>query len=621
MWKRRSMTFRYAAYGALFGLMFPVFATLGDTLIHGLPLTLESFLWIQKNGPLHWVIDTAPFFLGVFAGLAGRRQDQLVRLNESLNRRVEERDQAIHEIQSLQADLEQRVADRTQELAQERSLVSTILDTVDALVVVLDQQGRIVRFNKACERATGYSFDQVGQRGFLDLFVPEEERERMVAAFEKLLAGRASSKIEYHWITKGGDRRLIAWSSAHLADKQGSEDHIVATGIDITERHRAEEALRDSEQHYRTLFEGMPIGLYRTTSEGEILDVNPVLAQMLGYPDRETLLAVGAHDVYVNPEDRARWEDLMQRNWVVKDFEAQFRRRDGTIIWTRDNARIVPDREGKVLCYEGSLEDITERWQAKQAILEAKQAAEEAWHAAEVANTAKSTFLASMSHEIRTPLNAILGMTSLLLDTELDDRQLDFVETTRVSGDMLLTLINDILDFSKIEADKLILEEHPFNLTILCGRCAGPGHTPGGGKGTRPGVHHCRPAAPDLCRRCHPHPSDPGEPARQCCQIHRTRRSGRVGHWPAARQAELPASLLGQGYRHRDPTQSPGSPLQIVQPGRCLHHPQVRRQRAGPGDMQESERDDGRDDLGRKQRRAGGRFDLPLYHLGQCHSR
>jgi PAS domain S-box-containing protein len=458
------MAFKYAVYGALFGLMFPLFSTLGDTLIQKLPLTLESFVRVQMVSPLHWVINTAPFFLGLFASLAGRRQDQLSELNASLNQRVVERDKAIEKVQALRADLEKRVADRTHQLVRERNYVSTILDTVDALVVVLDQEGRITRFNQACEAATGYAYGQVEQESCLDLFVPEDEKVAVQEAFENLLAGRECSNIENHWRTKEGELRLISWSNALLTDEDSAEVNVVATGIDITERRRAEDALRDSEERYRTLFETLPIGLYSTTPEGKILDVNPVLAQMLGFPDPEALLAVGATDVYVDSWDRSRWQELMHSDGTVKDFEAQFRRRDEKIIWTRDNASVVHDEQGNVVCYRGSLEDITERRQAKQAILEAKQTAEEAWHAAEVAKGAKSDFLARMSHEIRTPLNAILGMTNLLLDTDLNAQQLDYVETSRVSGEMLLTLINDILDFSKIEARRMTLEEHPFDL-------------------------------------------------------------------------------------------------------------------------------------------------------------
>jgi anti-anti-sigma regulatory factor len=119
MWRGRSTTFRYALYGALFGLAFPVFSTLGDLFMQQLPLTLENLLQIQKSSVLHWVIDTAPFFLGLFASFAGRRQDELVRLSEELRRGIQARDKAIDQLEALQASLEQQVAERTAELERQ----------------------------------------------------------------------------------------------------------------------------------------------------------------------------------------------------------------------------------------------------------------------------------------------------------------------------------------------------------------------------------------------------------------------------------------------------------------------------------------------------------------------
>ena len=142
-------------------------------------------------------------------------------------------------------------------------------------------------------------------------------------------------------------------------------------GALIGELHRAEEMLRESEERYRTLFEGVPVGLYRTTPEGQILDVNPALVEMLGFPDQDTLLAANAAEGYANPEDRARWQALMDHEGVIRDFEAQWRRYDGKIIWVKDSARCVRDADGQILYYEGSLEEITQRKRAEQALQEA----------------------------------------------------------------------------------------------------------------------------------------------------------------------------------------------------------------------------------------------------------
>ncbi len=148
-----------------------------------------------------------------------------------------------------------------------------------------------------------------------------------------------------------------------------------------TEHERAEKALRESEERYHSLFEGVPVGINLTTPEGQILDANPALVHLLGYPDRETLLAVNATDLYVAPEDRRRWQALIEREGVVRGFEVQLRRRDGTTVWVRSNARAICDADSRVLYYEGSLEDITERKRAEEGQHKALAGALQATHA------------------------------------------------------------------------------------------------------------------------------------------------------------------------------------------------------------------------------------------------
>ena len=141
--------------------------------------------------------------------------------------------------------------------------------------------------------------------------------------------------------------------------------------LDITERKQAEEGLRGSEARYRGLFEGLPVGLYRTTPAGEIVDANEALVQMLGYPDRNSLIAVHVADLYVDPEDRRRWQALMAAEGVVHGFEAQLRRTDGTSIWVVDTARTVRGADGEVH-YEGCVLNITRRKGAEEALQRAK---------------------------------------------------------------------------------------------------------------------------------------------------------------------------------------------------------------------------------------------------------
>jgi len=131
--------------------------------------------------------------------------------------------------------------------------------------------------------------------------------------------------------------------------------------------------LREAEVRYQRLFERVPVGLYRTAPDGRILDANPALAQMLGCGDPQTLLGVNAADFYLDPEDRRREQALLEREGVVRGFEMRLRRCDGTVIWVRDTVRAVCDAEGRVLYYEGSLEDITEWKRTEEALRESEE--------------------------------------------------------------------------------------------------------------------------------------------------------------------------------------------------------------------------------------------------------
>lgn len=121
------------------------------------------------------------------------------------------------------------------------------------------------------------------------------------------------------------------------------------------EQSRQEKALREAETRYRSLFDGVPIGLYRSTSTGKFLDANPALVQMLGYPNREALLEVNLNHLYVNTDERQQWQMLVERDGLVQNFEVQIRRLDGTIIWVRNSARSVRDEQNQILYYEGAI--------------------------------------------------------------------------------------------------------------------------------------------------------------------------------------------------------------------------------------------------------------------------
>jgi two-component system sensor histidine kinase/response regulator len=215
-----------------------------------------------------------------------------------------------------------------------------------------------------------------------------------------------------------------------------------------------------SDQMYRSIFENAIEGIFQTTPEGQYLNVNPALAKMYGYESTHALMAGLtriANELYVDPRRRFDFITEMREKGFVRSFESEIYRRDKSKIWISENARAVCDKSGELLYYEGMVEDITERKRLEDEL-------KTAMHAAEAANRMKSEFLANMSHEIRTPMNGVIGMTDLLLMSDLTPEQRGFANTVRISGESLLIVLNDILDFSKIEAGKLDLEIIDFDL-------------------------------------------------------------------------------------------------------------------------------------------------------------
>jgi PAS domain S-box-containing protein len=133
-----------------------------------------------------------------------------------------------------------------QAFEEERNVLSAILDTVGALVVVLDRCGRIVRFNRACEQASGFSFDEVKGKRFLDVLFAPEERDRFGAAFESFRLGCSAEEFDSYWTRPDGSRRFISWSTRMLAAGNGSQEYVIATGVDRTERKQLEQAILET---------------------------------------------------------------------------------------------------------------------------------------------------------------------------------------------------------------------------------------------------------------------------------------------------------------------------------------------------------------------------------------
>ena len=233
----------------------------------GVPLTTPGGVSI---GSL-FVLDEQPRRLSQTEAEGLTTLARLVIARLELNSRVRQIDRA--------ARSRQRVENA---LTVERNFVSAVLDTVGALVVVFDTAGRIVRFNRACELASGYDFNILVGRYAWDRLIPDEDVDDAIATFGKLRAGGFPAVFENRWRNRNGSLRRIAWSATALLDQQGQVGFIIATGIDVTEQRAAESTLRESEARYRQLIEGS-LGMICThDQDGVLLSINQHAANSLG---------------------------------------------------------------------------------------------------------------------------------------------------------------------------------------------------------------------------------------------------------------------------------------------------------------------------------------------------
>ena len=250
------------------------------------------------------------------------------------------------------------------------------------------------------------------------------------------------------------------------AMRAGAQDYILKHNLSrlppAVERELREAEIRRergrAEARFQSLFERVPVAVFSTTPDGKVLEANPAFVQMMGFSDVEAIKQVNLGSMWVNPDEFVRRNELIAREGVIRDFESQLRRLDGSIIWCAENVRAEYDLPMKsVAHFEGVLVDITDRKRVQHELAQARDAALETARL-------KTEFLATMSHEIRTPLNGIVGMCELLRAGELTGDQDECAELIGNSADALLTIINDILDFSKLTAGKLVFEEIDFDL-------------------------------------------------------------------------------------------------------------------------------------------------------------
>lgn len=337
-------------------------------------------------------------------------------------------------------------------LRKEKDNAKKHLDVIGVILLVLSADRTVALINRMGSRILGYKDKDIVGKDWFELVAAEPARSGQWKVFHALINGEQTNAGEFEStiMTGTGEKRVILWHQTILIEEDGAK-RVLSSGEDITERRKAEAALKKSEANLSEAQQIAKLGSWEWDLETKELSWSVGMVRIFGYDASHVSIDLAME--LVHAEDRSdvrrKIEDAIQF-FMQSTFEYRMIVSEGNLRYCYAEIYVKLSKRGKPLKLYGFVQDITERKRLEMQLREATQA--------------KSQFLARMSHELRTPMNAIVGLSHLVQITELSEKQRDYMDKIQSASNSLLGLINDILDISKIEASKLELEKIPFHL-------------------------------------------------------------------------------------------------------------------------------------------------------------
>lgn len=332
-----------------------------------------------------------------------------------------------------------------------------LVENVSDIIFRADKYGRFTFVNQTAIHITGFSNEELIGSHF-NLFVREDFQSKLIGFYRFQFENDVQSTyIEFPIITKSGQELWIG-QTVNIHNLNSGEKEIIALSRDITDRKKAEKALILSEDKYRSIIENLELGLLEVDKQGIIVRAYPQFCLLTGYKPEE-LKGKNALEIFVDEAGKniIISESEKRKKGIPSVYEIELIRKDKSKVWVLISGAPFYNEKNEIAGTVGIHVDISERKRLESELISAKEIAENSLKS-------KDIFVANMSHEIRTPLNAILGMSQLLQNSGLTDRQHKYVDAIHTSSENLLTIVNDLLDFAKMESGKMELDIAPNNL-------------------------------------------------------------------------------------------------------------------------------------------------------------